>query len=137
MNYVFGGALALLFLACAYRGIFGARLYIWLRLPFVFLGAICFSMAGLNMPIAPPRNEAEETEEVREVESPENPGEPDDLDVKQLWSIKGMTPVDVMNSTMREAKNSSYDPEFDEVEWLQEKESFSDFVRRRRLERAS
>ncbi len=129
------GLLALL----AYRGALGVTLWKWTRIPFAVAGGLLMSV-GMNG-VAIPRNENEEQEEeeIVSTQASDEPGNEDNQFGRFVWSLKGLTPIDVMNQCVSQAQgNHFYDPEFDELcETIEPRESLSDFRKRKQLERVA
>ncbi len=133
-------SLAVMFAACAYCGIFGIFLWKWTRIPFAFAGGLLLSIGMNGVPVIPVRDEDEdEKEQVVEVETPAEPGNPDDQFGRQLFALKGMTPLDVKNAVVSQAKSgaSNFEENDDEPQWQQERESKQEFIARKRQERGA
>lgn len=124
--------------ACAYRGVFGLAAWKWTRIPFAFVGAFLLSI-GMNGVPALPRDEEEEYQNEDEIaeQQVDEPSNEDNEAVKHLWSIRGMTPMDVRNQCVPQAMGTAQveDEEMDGWDFSDNpKESRAEFIRRKQLE---
>lgn len=131
---------ALMAIAGSYRGMFGTWPYRAIRVPLAFTGGVLIGIATAGcVPPFPQRQEQyeDETEQVREVEVPNDPGKEDDKYARFLWSLKGLTPMDIRDQNVSQSQgNHAPDPEWDDVSFANNpRESISDFQARRQMER--
>ncbi len=133
--------LASMFAVMAYRGVLGMFLLRMVRLPFAYVGSVMVAFAVMGLPPLQVKREEEEEQKdeaivARDIEEPSND---DDQFGRQLFALKGMTPLDVKNSVVGMAKSgaSNFDERDEEPDWIQEKESREEFLARRRQERGA
>jgi len=88
---------------------------------------------GMNGVPSLPMQEEEDSEVEQEValKAVDERESEDNRKARFLWFLKGMTPVDIKSQCVAHAKSSPREPEFQDIEWDEERESNEAFVARR------